>query len=51
MSLFGFTNPDILSRHQKETKEEYYKVGYTVLWLQSMENFKETKEKIGEYLK
>ena len=28
-------------------KDEYYKVGYTVPWLQSMENFKETKEKFG----
>jgi hypothetical protein len=51
MSLFGYTNPDILSRHQKEIKEEYYKVGYTVPWLQKMENFKETKEKFGEYPK
>ena len=47
-SLFGYTNPDILSRHQKEIKDEYYKVGYTVPWLQSMENFKETKEKFQE---
>ena len=48
MALFGYTNPDFLSRHQDEIKEEYYKVGYTVPWLQSMENFKETKEKFGE---
>ena len=51
MSLFGYTNPDILSRHQKEIKDEYYKVGYTVPWLQSMDNFQETKEKFGEYPK
>ena len=51
MALFGYTNPDFLSRHQDEIKEEYYKVGYTVPWLQSMENFKETKEKFGEYPK
>ena len=51
MSLFGYTNPDILSRHQKEIKDEYYQVGYSVPWLQSMENFKETKEKFGEYPK
>ena len=50
-SLFGYTNPDFLSRHQDEIKEEYYKVGYTVPWLQKMENFEETKEKLGEYPK
>ena len=49
--LFGYTNPDILSRHQNEIKDEYYKVGYTVPWLQSMDNFQETKEKFGEYPK
>ena len=49
--LFGYTNPDILSRHQNEIKDEYYKVGYTVPWLQKMENFQETKEKFGEYPK
>ena len=51
MSLFGYTNPDILSRHQNEIKQEYYQVGYSVPWLQAMENFKETKEKFGEYPK
>ena len=51
MSLFGYTNPDILSRYPKEIKDEYYQVGYSVPWLQSMENFKETKEKFGEYPK
>ena len=51
MSLFGYTNPDIINRHQKEIKEEYYKVGYNVPWLQNMENYKETKEKFGEYPK
>ena len=50
-SLFGYTNPDILSRYPKEIKDEYYQVGYSVPWLQSMENFKETKEKFGEYPK
>ena len=44
MSLFGYTNPDILSRHQNEIKDEYYNVGYYVPWLQNMENFKEIKE-------
>ena len=38
--LFGYTNPDILSRHQKEIKDEYYQVGYSVPWLQNIENFK-----------
>lgn len=51
MALFGYTNPDFLSRHQDEIKDEYYKVGYTVPWLQKIENFKETKEKFGEYPK
>ena len=51
MALFGYTNPDFLSRHQNEIKDEYYKVGYTVPWLQKMENFEETKEKFGEYPK
>ena len=41
MSLFGYTNPDILNRHQKEINDEYYKVGYNVPWLQNMENYKE----------
>jgi len=50
-SLFGYTNPDIINRYQKEIKDEYYQVGYSVPWLQSMENFKETKEKFGEYPK
>ena len=50
-SLFGYTNPDILSRYPKEKNDEYYQVGYSVPWLQSMENFKETKEKFGEYPK
>ena len=50
-SLFGYTNPDFLSRYPKEIKDEYYQVGYSVPWLQSMENFKETKEKFGEYPK
>ena len=50
-SLFGFTNPDIINRYQKEVKDEYYQVGYSVPWLQNMENFKETKEKFGEYPK
>ena len=30
MSLFGYTNPDILSRYPKEIKDEYYQVGYSV---------------------
>ena len=51
MALFGYTNPDFLSRYQKEIKDEYYQVGYSVPWLQSMENFEETKEKFGEYPK
>ena len=42
---------DILSRHQKEINDEYYKVGYNVPWLQNMENYKETKDKFGEYPK
>jgi len=51
MSLFGYTNPDIINRYQKEIKDEYYQVGYSVPWLQNMENYKETKEKFGEYPK
>ena len=51
MSLFGYTNPDILSRHQNEVKDEYYKVGYSVPWLQKMDNFEETKNIFGEYPK
>ena len=50
-SLFGYTNPDFINRYQKEIKDEYYQVGYSVPWLKSMENFKETKEKFGEYPK
>ena len=51
MSLFGYTNPDFINRYPKEKKDEYYQVGYSVPWLQSMENFKETKEIFGEYPK
>jgi len=50
-SLFGYTNPDFINRYQKEKNDEYYQVGYSVPWLQNMENYKETKEKFGEYPK
>ena len=51
MSLFGYTNPDILNRRQNEIKQEYYQVGYSVPWLQKIENYQETKEKFVEYPK
>jgi hypothetical protein len=50
MSLFGYTNPDILSRHQKDNNDDSTR-GYTISWLQKMDNFEETKEKFGEHPK
>ena len=50
MSLFGYTNPDILSRHQKDNNDDSTR-GYTISWLQKMDNFEETKNIFGEYPK
>ena len=48
--LFGYTNPDIINRHQKivENDDRYQ---YGVSWIKSMDNYAETKEKHGEYPK
>ena len=49
-SLFGYTNPDILNRHQKDNNDDSTR-GYTISWLQKMDNFEETKNIFGEYPK
>ena len=41
-SLFGYTSPDILNRHQKDNNDDSTR-GYTISWLQKMDNFEETK--------
>jgi hypothetical protein len=48
MSLFGFTNPDILNRQQKETPSDGTHM-FNGSWVQRMENFKNIKETVGEY--
>ena len=50
MALFGYTNPDFLSRHPKETQSDGTNI-YNGSWVKRMENFQETKEKFGEYPK
>jgi hypothetical protein len=50
MSLFGYTNPDFLSRRQTETQSDGTNI-YNGSWVKRMENFQETKEKFGEYPK
>lgn len=47
MSLFGYTNPDYLNKHQEEIKDGERPL--KISWLTSMENFKETKDKFCEY--
>jgi hypothetical protein len=49
-SLFGYTNPDFLSRYPKETQSDGTNI-YNGSWVKRMENFQETKEKFGEYPK
>ena len=49
-SLFGYTSPDILNRYQNDNNDDSTR-GYQISWVRSMENFKETKEKFGEYPK
>jgi hypothetical protein len=48
MLLFGFTNPDILSRRPKETPSDGTHM-YNGSLVKRMENFKEIKEMFGEY--
>jgi hypothetical protein len=50
MSLFGYTNPDFLSRRQTETQSDGTNI-YNGSWVKRMENFQETKDKFGEYPK
>ena len=49
-SLFGYTSPDIINRYQNDNNDDSTR-GYQISWVRSMENFKETKEKFGEYPK
>ena len=49
-SLFGYTNPDISKRYPEETKSDGTHM-FNGSWVKRMENFKETKEKFGEYPK
>ena len=48
MSFFGYTNPAVLSRHQKPTPSDSTNI-YNGSWVQRMENFKDLKEMFGEY--
>ena len=47
-SIFGYTNPDVLSRHQKETPSDGTNM-FNGSWVQRMENFKDIKEMLGGY--
>ena len=47
MSLFGYTNPDFLSRRQTETQSDGTNI-YNGSWVKRMEDFQETKDKFGE---
>lgn len=47
-SIFGYTNPDVLSRHQKETPSDGTNM-FNGSWVQRMENFKDIKEMFGGY--
>ena len=49
-SLFGYTNPDFLSRYPKETQSDGTNI-YNGSWVKRMENFQETKDIFGEYPK
>ena len=49
-SLFGYTNPDVLSRHQKETPSDGTN-NYNGSFVKRMENFKDFKEIFGDYPK
>jgi hypothetical protein len=48
MFLFGYTNPDILNRHPKETPSDGTHMYHGSL-VKRMENFKEIKEMFGDY--
>jgi hypothetical protein len=50
MALFGYTNPDFLNRHQKETQSDGTHQ-FNGSWVKRIENFEETKNKFGEYPK
>ena len=47
-SMFGYTNPDVLSRHQKETQSDGTNI-YNGSLVKRMENFKDFKEMFGDY--
>ena len=49
-ALFGYTNPNIFNRHQQETPSDGTSI-YNGSWVNRMDNFKETKDKFGEYPK
>ena len=48
MLSFGYTNPNILSRHQKEAPSDGSNI-YNSSLAQRMENFKILKDIVGEY--
>ncbi len=48
MSLFGFTNPEILNWYPKETPSDGTH-SYNGSWVKRMDNFEEIKEKFVEY--
>jgi hypothetical protein len=48
MALFGYTNPDFLNRHQKETQSDgTYR--FNGSWVKRIENFEETKNNTISY--
>ena len=44
MALFGYTNPDILNRHQNNNNDDSVR-GYQISWIRRMENFEDFKNK------
>ncbi len=50
MSLFGYTNPDIINRYQKEKQDDGTSI-HNFSWVKSMENNEETKDKSIGYPK
>ncbi len=44
MALFGYTNPDIVNRYQKEKEDDGTSI-HNFSWVKSMENFEETEDK------
>ncbi len=48
MSLFGYTSPDVLNRHEQETQSDGRNI-YNGSWVKRVEKFQKTREIFGEY--